>query len=237
MSINWIFLNAIKVCLLADGDKSLLSARGVIKMSFVNGSMFVYLTAGHHENTMSYILENFQATSEACYATQGVVRYMWEIAVYLSSLKSVSGISSPRVGSDDFPLPPARHVSSKMHRDTSQKHEHGVTFMFAAWGQLTDHDLTLAAETKGNRLICSMLDQCSPFSKFVEPPCVEVARLLKPQTGSTTCPASANLLRYISLGFATNLERLSMEVIVWGRAFHNLLAITCNDLSNTAVLC
>ncbi|XP_054268115.1 lactoperoxidase-like [Macrosteles quadrilineatus] len=58
------------------------------------------------------------------------------------------GISSPRVGSDDFPLPPPRHVSARVHKDVSQRHEHGVSFMFVAWGQLVDHDLTLTAETK-----------------------------------------------------------------------------------------
>ncbi|KAG8280360.1 hypothetical protein J6590_083553 [Homalodisca vitripennis] len=56
-------------------------------------------------------------------------------------------------------------------------------------------------------------------------------------TASQTGTAPANRSRYISFSFATNRELLSMEVIVWGRAFHNLQAITWNDLSNTAVLC
>lgn len=78
------------------------------------------------------------------------------VTLYWYSL--CTGISSPRLGSDDFPLPAARHVSARVHRDASQRHEHGVTFMFAVWGQLVDHDLTLTAETKGKT------DQLKPSS-------------------------------------------------------------------------
>ncbi|XP_039299555.1 peroxidasin-like [Nilaparvata lugens] len=58
------------------------------------------------------------------------------------------GISAPRLGANRFPLPPARAVSSRVHRDFSRDHEHNVTMMFVAWGQLIDHDLTLTAEAK-----------------------------------------------------------------------------------------
>uniref|UniRef100_A0A146LIQ2 Peroxidasin n=1 Tax=Lygus hesperus TaxID=30085 RepID=A0A146LIQ2_LYGHE len=57
-------------------------------------------------------------------------------------------VSEPRVGRDGFPLPPARLVSTTVHGDTSTKHAHLISFMFPAWGQLIDHDLTLTAETK-----------------------------------------------------------------------------------------
>ncbi|XP_075210101.1 salivary peroxidase/catechol oxidase-like [Lycorma delicatula] len=58
------------------------------------------------------------------------------------------GISELRQGLDGFPLPPARAVSSRVHKDFSKEHDHIVTIMFVAWGQLIDHDLTLTAETK-----------------------------------------------------------------------------------------
>ncbi|XP_014255974.1 lactoperoxidase-like isoform X2 [Cimex lectularius] len=57
-------------------------------------------------------------------------------------------VSDPRAGRDGFPLPSPRLVSSTVHADTSTRHEHRISFMFPAWGQLIDHDLTLTAETK-----------------------------------------------------------------------------------------
>ena len=36
-------------------------------------------------------------------------------------------------------------VSAHVHRDDGF-HDHALTFLFVAWGQFTDHDITLAAE-------------------------------------------------------------------------------------------
>ena len=55
------------------------------------------------------------------------------------------GISSPRVAASGGELPSARLVSSQVHRD-SGFHDHAVTVMLVAWGQFTDHDITLTAE-------------------------------------------------------------------------------------------
>lgn len=60
-----------------------------------------------------------------------------------------SGISEPKVSKNGYPLPLARLVSSTVHGHKPIRHQHLVTFMFASWGQLVDHDLTLTAETKG----------------------------------------------------------------------------------------
>ncbi|XP_024215027.2 myeloperoxidase [Halyomorpha halys] len=57
-------------------------------------------------------------------------------------------ISEPRVARDGSPLPLERLVSTRVHADISKRHDLRVSFMFPAWGQLVDHDLTLTAETK-----------------------------------------------------------------------------------------
>ncbi|XP_068081797.1 peroxidase isoform X2 [Anabrus simplex] len=57
------------------------------------------------------------------------------------------GVSEPRAGRNGFPLPNPRSVSAHVHRD-GEAHDHAVTFLFVAWGQLLDHDLTFTAETK-----------------------------------------------------------------------------------------
>jgi hypothetical protein len=59
-----------------------------------------------------------------------------------------AGVSEPRVNREGFPLPNPRVVSAHVHRDEGP-HDHAVSLMFAAWGQLMDHDLTFTAETKG----------------------------------------------------------------------------------------
>jgi hypothetical protein len=59
-----------------------------------------------------------------------------------------AGVSEPRVNIEGFPLPNPRVLSVHVHRDEGP-HDHAVSLMFAAWGQLTDHDLTFTAETKG----------------------------------------------------------------------------------------
>ncbi|KAK9507071.1 hypothetical protein O3M35_008894 [Rhynocoris fuscipes] len=59
-----------------------------------------------------------------------------------------SRISEPRVSKDGYPLPLVRLVSTMVHADKPIRHQHTVTFMFASWGQLVDHDVSLTAETK-----------------------------------------------------------------------------------------
>lgn len=59
------------------------------------------------------------------------------------------GLSEPReYGKDLHPLPSARVVSSQIHNDRVT-HDHAVTVMLIAWGQIIDHDITFTAETKG----------------------------------------------------------------------------------------
>ncbi|XP_069705642.1 peroxidase-like isoform X2 [Periplaneta americana] len=57
------------------------------------------------------------------------------------------GVSELRVNRAGFPLPNPRVVSAHVHRNEGP-HDHAVSLMFAAWGQLMDHDLTFTAETK-----------------------------------------------------------------------------------------
>ncbi|CAG7818255.1 unnamed protein product [Allacma fusca] len=57
------------------------------------------------------------------------------------------GISGPRDDTEGDYLPSARLVSSVMHRDTVV-HDHSVTTMLIAWGQIIDHDITLTGDTK-----------------------------------------------------------------------------------------
>eukprot|EP00095_Tigriopus_kingsejongensis_P005480 snap_masked-scaffold491_size156641-processed-gene-0.8 protein:Tk05480 transcript:snap_masked-scaffold491_size156641-processed-gene-0.8-mRNA-1 annotation:"hypothetical protein DAPPUDRAFT_301956" len=60
------------------------------------------------------------------------------------------GISAPRISVTGRPLPSARAVSTAGHRDTGF-HDHAVTILLVAWGQLMDHDITLTGETKDPR--------------------------------------------------------------------------------------
>ena len=62
----------------------------------------------------------------------------------------LTGISELRPNRAGFPLPNPRVVSAHVHRDEGP-HDHAVSLMFAAWGQLMDHDLTFTAETKEPR--------------------------------------------------------------------------------------
>ena len=57
------------------------------------------------------------------------------------------GISEPRKAASGLPLPSARVVSTHLHQDKGI-HDHAVSMMIVAWGQFTDHDITLTAETK-----------------------------------------------------------------------------------------
>jgi hypothetical protein len=66
----------------------------------------------------------------------------------IQRLATCAGISELRVSREGFRLPNPRVVSAHVHGDEGP-HDHVVTLMFAAWGQLMDHDLTFTAETKG----------------------------------------------------------------------------------------
>jgi len=55
------------------------------------------------------------------------------------------GISRPRVAASGNQLPSARLVSAHTHRDDNI-HEHSISILLVAWGQFTDHDITLTAE-------------------------------------------------------------------------------------------
>lgn len=69
------------------------------------------------------------------------------------------GIKSIRTSVTGFPLPNPRSVSARVHKDIPRPHRTDISFMFAAFGQLIDHDLTLTAETKGNQsLIVVIID-------------------------------------------------------------------------------
>ncbi|KDR12477.1 Peroxidasin, partial [Zootermopsis nevadensis] len=57
------------------------------------------------------------------------------------------GVSEVRADREGFSLPNPRVVSAHVHRDEGT-HDRAVSLMFAAWGQLVDHDLTFTAETK-----------------------------------------------------------------------------------------
>ncbi|XP_059469359.1 peroxidase-like [Neocloeon triangulifer] len=57
------------------------------------------------------------------------------------------GVGIPRRSVTGKPLPNARYVSSRVHRDLGL-HDHAVTLMFLAWGQILDHDVTFTAEAK-----------------------------------------------------------------------------------------
>lgn len=59
------------------------------------------------------------------------------------------GIKSIRTSVTGFPLPNPRSISARVHKDAPRPHRSDISFMFAAFGQLIDHDLTLTAETKG----------------------------------------------------------------------------------------
>ena len=71
------------------------------------------------------------------------------------------GISAPRISVTGRQLPSARLVSPTVHLTSSSHshqqvsahahrddgfHDHALTFLFVAWGQFTDHDITLTSE-------------------------------------------------------------------------------------------
>jgi len=55
------------------------------------------------------------------------------------------GISAPRISVTGKDLPSPRLISAHVHRDEGF-HDHAITFLMVAWGQFTDHDITLTAE-------------------------------------------------------------------------------------------
>lgn len=71
------------------------------------------------------------------------------ILLFTKSSVYYSGIKSIRTSITGFPLPNPRSVSARVHKDIARPHRTDITFLFAAFGQLVDHDLTLTAETKG----------------------------------------------------------------------------------------
>merc|ERR1712117_83749 len=60
------------------------------------------------------------------------------------------GISKPRASATGLPPPSPRLVSSHLHKDKGIR-DHAVTMMLVAWGQFTDHDITLTVETKDKK--------------------------------------------------------------------------------------
>lgn len=60
-----------------------------------------------------------------------------------------TGLDSPRVSVvDGSPLPSPRKITAAVHRD--HDHPHGeLSILIMSWGQFVDHDITLAAQPKG----------------------------------------------------------------------------------------
>ncbi|XP_076348160.1 uncharacterized protein LOC143245790 [Tachypleus tridentatus] len=104
------------------------------------------------------------------------------------------GISVPRRAVDGSELPTARAISFIMHHDVSQ-HDQQLCNVLVAWGQMIDHDLTLASQTLDERRMdiecCKYPPQqrhpnCmpiaiphdDPFYKFFNKKCMDFARTL-----------------------------------------------------------
>ncbi|XP_022651813.1 peroxidase-like isoform X2 [Varroa destructor] len=130
------------------------------------------------------------------------------------------GISEPRRARDGSELPNPRMVSFVIHHDVSEKDKR-VRNILVAFGQLLDHDLTLAAPTLDHErqdIVCcpTPLDKrhpnCmpikipddDPFYKFFNRKCLEFARLLASlRPGCTLGPRSASntISAFIDAGF------------------------------------
>lgn len=104
------------------------------------------------------------------------------------------GISTPRESVTGEGLPNPRLVSFVVHQDISEHHRQ-VRFVAVAWGQMIDHDLTLAAPTldherqdiecckyavQDRHPNCMPIDipANDPFYKFFNRRCLDFARLL-----------------------------------------------------------
>ena len=55
-------------------------------------------------------------------------------------------------------------VSAHVHRDDGF-HDHALTFLFVAWGQFTDHDITLTSEI--DEVVEEDLNCCSGNDIFI----------------------------------------------------------------------
>ncbi|CAN7998946.1 unnamed protein product, partial [Ixodes hexagonus] len=147
------------------------------------------------------------------------------IANVLSLYSSLSppghtGISEPRVAKDGGPLPNPRMVSFLVHHDVSE-HDRRVRNLLVAFGQMLDHDLTLAAPTLDNERQdiecckyapedrhpnCMGIDipHDDPFYKFFNRKCLDFARILAGLRPSCTLgPRSQmnTLSSFIDAGF------------------------------------
>ena len=54
-------------------------------------------------------------------------------------------------------------MSAHVHRDDGF-HDHALTFLFVAWGQFTDHDITLTSEI--DEVVEEDLNCCSGKNKY-----------------------------------------------------------------------
>ncbi|XP_029825963.1 chorion peroxidase [Ixodes scapularis] len=130
------------------------------------------------------------------------------------------GISEPRVAKDGGPLPNPRMVSFLVHHDVSE-HDRRVRNLLVAFGQMLDHDLTLAAPTldterqdiecckyapEDRHPNCMGIDipHDDPFYKFFNRKCLDFARILAGLRPSCTLgPRSQmnTLSSFIDAGF------------------------------------
>ncbi|XP_003743011.1 chorion peroxidase [Galendromus occidentalis] len=130
------------------------------------------------------------------------------------------GISEPRRARDGSELPNPRKVSFLIHHDVSEKDKR-IRTILVAFGQLLDHDLTLAAPTLDHEkqdIVCCPtpiekrhpnclpieIPDDDPFYKFYNRKCLEFARLLaslRPSCKLGPRSASNTLSAYIDAGF------------------------------------
>ncbi|XP_015916569.2 peroxidase-like [Parasteatoda tepidariorum] len=103
------------------------------------------------------------------------------------------GIAEPKRSVDGGELPNPRVVSFMMHHDVSEHHSH-INILLVFWGQMTDHDLTLAAQTvdeKKDDVECCKyppehqhpncmtirIPTDDPFYKYFKRQCLDFARI------------------------------------------------------------
>ncbi|GFG31758.1 hypothetical protein Cfor_04198 [Coptotermes formosanus] len=120
------------------------------------------------------------------------------------------GVSEPRANREGFPLPNPRVVSAHVHRDEGP-HDHAVSLMFAAWGQLMDHDLTFTAETKDP-------------SDLREPNCCGSGRLRHPNCLPVSLPPDDRFYRLYKqtcMNMLRSLAGVSQDCLLGPRAQTN----------------
>lgn len=87
------------------------------------------------------------------------------------------GVSAMRVSINGSPLPSTRQVSAHLHKDFNL-HDHAVTMMLVAWGQVIDHDITFTAELHPEEKDANgrpkMPDCCNDRSLKDDPQCVPI---------------------------------------------------------------